>query len=389
MKPVVAIVTNTLGARSETFVKRHVETLNQGRTVALCRRIEGQTDLQKPLLLMAESGGSLAARGRSLVRTAWNQAKWGGVAYPSRAGEKAIVRFLGEQQVASVLAEFGPMGCVMQRAAATASVPLYVYYRGRDASALLARPGMRAAYARLFPEIAGVIAVSRYLLDNLAACGLRHANAHVIPSGVDTGAFRPGEKDPQLALSVGRFVRKKSPDLVVQAFAKIAADHPIRLEMIGDGPLLNDCKRLAASLGVSDRVRFLGAQPHEVVRARMAAARMLLQHSVVGADGDAEGLPSVIQEGMAAGAVVVATRHAGIPEAITSSRNGFLAAEGDVEGFAECMRRVLDDPAAADRAAENARIDAVQRFDYRLLYHRLEQIILPPTVASRPGKGRP
>ena len=73
----------------------------------------------------------------------------------------------------------------------------------------------------------------------------------------------------------------------------------------------------------------------------MASARMLLQHSVVGSDGDAEGLPSVIQEGMAAGAVVIATRHAGIPEAVTSGRNGFLANEGDVEGFAECLRQVL------------------------------------------------
>jgi glycosyltransferase involved in cell wall biosynthesis len=383
----VAVATNTLGACSETFVKRHIDQLNQGRTVVLCRRVEGSADLGKPFLVMGENGGAIAARGVGVLRAVWNRAKWGGIAYPSSAMDQAIARFLATQRVACVLAEFGPMGCIMQRAAAIAGAPLYVYFRGRDASALLARPGVRAAYTRLFPNVAGVIAVSRYLLDRLSASGFQHANSHVIPSGVDTDVFAPGEKDPHLVLSVGRFVPKKTPDLVVRAFAKVASEYPVRLEMIGDGPLLNPCKALAASLGVADRIRFLGAQPHEIVRERMSSARILLQHSVVGADGDAEGLPSVIQEGMAAGTVVVSTRHAGIPEAIMSGTNGFLAQEGDLAGFVQCLRQVLEYPAVADSAAARARKDAVQRFDSRSLMRRLEQIIQKPSDADEAAIG--
>lgn len=375
MNMTVAIATNTLGARSETFVTRHVDSLNGGRTVVVCRRIEGAPTGAKPVLMIGDRGEGLVERGRHLLRAVGNELCRGGLAIPSADVDRSIARFLREHQASSIVAEFGPIGCIMQRAAAIAQVPLYVYFRGRDATSLLRRRGVSRAYRRLFPQIAGVIAVSAFLLENLRAQGLCHHNSHVIPSGVDTDVFVPGAKDRNQLLSVGRFVPKKAPDLVIRAFAGIAPRFPVRLDMIGDGPLLESCRRLSESLGLGERVRFLGALPHDVVRERMTTAAMLLQHSITDAQGEAEGLPSVIQEGMSAGMVVISTRHAGIPEAIIPNVNGLLVDEGDLDGFADAIDLALANPELAGHWARQARADAIERFDCRILMRKLEEVI--------------
>jgi glycosyltransferase involved in cell wall biosynthesis len=59
--------------------------------------------------------------------------------------------------------------------------------------------------------------------------------------------------------------------------------------MIGDGPVLADCRRLASDLGIEDGVTFLGAQPPSVVREELRKARCLVQHSVEAASGDSRG----------------------------------------------------------------------------------------------------
>lgn len=372
----VAIATNTLGARSETFVHRHIEHLFGGRTVVVCRRTEGDSVSQKPTLVIGEQEKSLPLRGVRLIHAVWNQVRWGGIPMPTRETDNMIAQFLKEQRVSCILAEFGPLGCIVRRAANLAKVPLYVYFRGQDASSLLARPGVLEAYRRLMPDAAGVFTVSRFLVDNLRARGLSHVNTEILPSGVNTDLFVPGPKNPQQLLYVGRFVPKKSPELVVRAFASVAGRHSVRLEMIGEGPLLETCKSLARSLGVADRIDFSGAQPHEYVQRQMATAIILLQHSATDARGDTEGLPSVIQEAMSAGAVVVSTRHAGIPEAIESGVNGMLVDEGDLDAFANVIDGLLGDPHQAETLAIQARHDAIERFDCRRLTARLESILL-------------
>ena len=70
-------------------------------------------------------------------------------------------------------------------------IPVFCYFRGKDATEALRRPRRVSAYRKLFPQLAGVFAVSQFLLDRLAAVGLSHPNSFVIPSGVDIEAFQP------------------------------------------------------------------------------------------------------------------------------------------------------------------------------------------------------
>lgn len=372
----IAIVTNTLGAVSETFVRDHIVTLNQGDTVVICRRMEDAWTVRCPVLPIAlPPAGAVATIGRT-IRAVWNQSIWGGIALPDGETDNRMTEFLTTHRVRTILAEFGPAACIVQDAAARAGIPLYVYFLGRDASSLLRRAGVRRAYRRLFPTLAGVVSVSRFLVDQLAGHGFAHPNTHVIPSGVDTEYFQPSGKDPQSLLFIGRFVPKKAPHLIIRAFASALKDHPqARLRMIGDGPLLDKCRKLAETLGASGQIDFMGRQAHDVVRREESTSTILLQHSVTDAQGDTEGLPVCIQEAMASSMLVIATHHAGIPEAIRSGENGWLVEEHDIDGMTRAIVHALDNPEQSRLMAEQARRDAMARFDSRRLRLRLESIL--------------
>ena len=75
----------------------------------------------------------------------------------------------------------------------------------------------------------------------------------------------------------------------------------------------------------------LGLQPSNVVQQWMNRATVLAVPSVTASNGDCEGLPTVIQEGMAMGVPIVATRHAGNCEAITEGESGLTTEERDVD----------------------------------------------------------
>ena len=145
-------------------------------------------------------------------------------------------------------------------------IPVFTYWRGTDASKMLRSAQRVRSYKLMMPRLAGMFSVSQFLLDNLARHGIRHGNAHVVPSGVDIRRFTPAEKRPGSFLAVGRMVAKKPPQVTLRAFASAAATRDAHLTFIGDGPLLEECKALAQTLGVGDKGTFTGALPHDAVR---------------------------------------------------------------------------------------------------------------------------
>jgi glycosyltransferase involved in cell wall biosynthesis len=367
----VAVATGILGKATETGVRRHVAELFGGRTVVLCERREpGHVDTRPtfvqnpegvdPEFLLGKPVGSLRYRAPNV---------------PFGRRRRALEAFLKAHRVAAILGEFGHIGCNLAPVGQALGIPVITYFRGFDASKRLREPRIVRRYRAAMPRLAGVVAVSRFLLDNLAAHEVTHANSAVIPTGVDTRVFVPGPKDQHLVLAVGRIVAKKAPLITIDAFAAAARNLPHRLEIIGDGEMRGACEERARSLGLGDRIVFHGARDHAFVRERLARAAVFLQHSVTDAEGNAEGLPTAIQEAMASGAAVVATRHAGIPEAIEPGATGLLVEEHDVAGFAEAIGTVLADPELAARFGAQARVVAEERFEYRRLHARLEAMI--------------
>jgi glycosyltransferase involved in cell wall biosynthesis len=259
----------------------------------------------------------------------------------------AQCQFLRAEKIQAVLAEYGTSVVKIMEACCVEGVPLIVHFHGFDAYDTSVLENQRQAYARMFEVATGLIVRSRDMERQLVHLGALPGKIHRIPHTVDPALFTQGDpsQSPPHFLAVGRFVDKKAPYLTLLAFGEVFRRHPnARLTMIGDGPLLETCQRLACAFGIEKAVEFTGPLPQSEVAIRMRASRAFVQHSVRTSSGDCEGTPAAVVEAGATGIPVIATRHAGIPDIIEDNITGVLVDEGDVKGMAECMCRIAADP---------------------------------------------
>ncbi|NLV40901.1 MAG: glycosyltransferase [Candidatus Hydrogenedentes bacterium] len=142
-----------------------------------------------------------------------------------------------------------------------------------------------------------------------------------------------------LLVSAGALVDHKDHASLLRAFARVSGEFPgAWLVIAGGGKLRADLERLAAELGLADRVRFLGHRPD--------APRIIRAGDVYVSSSTSEGLGTSILEALASGTPVVATRAGGADEMVIPHRTGWLVPVGDPEALAnavaECLRRPED-----------------------------------------------
>jgi N-acetyl-alpha-D-glucosaminyl L-malate synthase BshA len=141
---------------------------------------------------------------------------------------------------------------------------------------------------------------------------------------------------------------------VVQIFARIAKQLPARLALIGDGPDRSTAEWLAHSLGIHDRIHFLGKQDR--VSELLPLADLMLMPSEM----ESFGLAAL--EGMACQTPAIATRVGGVPELITDGLDGLLFPIGDVDVMATASIALLNDPERHQAMRKAARKTAQDRF---------------------------
>lgn len=121
--------------------------------------------------------------------------------------------------------------------------------------------------------------------------------------------------------SLGRLTKVKGYDLAIMGLGDLYKQNPEmewHYHLIGDGPELENLKRLALSLGILDRISFEGRQPY------LTAMRMIKQADAVLMPGVMEGWPKVVVEAWIAGAIPICARAGLLPEIIKHFQNGFL-----------------------------------------------------------------
>jgi glycosyltransferase involved in cell wall biosynthesis len=190
---------------------------------------------------------------------------------------------------------------------------------------------------------------------------VRH-KIHVAYHGLALADFPyvPTGRPPARILAVGRLAADKGFDYLLRAAADLLRGGvALEVEILGDGPEGPALRALAATLGIADRVRFGGWVPFREVHRAMQQATVLVHPSA----GLGDGLPNVIREAMALGTPVVASRIAGIPEALDDGRCGVLVQTKDAAALAEGIARLLGDPALRLTFAERARRRTEELFD--------------------------
>src|SRR4051812_4317229 len=199
-----------------------------------------------------------------------------------------------------------------------------------------------------------------------------------IYNGIDLEQFAPALPDvrPRTVVGVGRLVEKKGFQHLVDAVALLRdRGRPACLELVGSGVEEQPLRARVRALGLDDLVTFHGPLTQAETRERVRAAAVLAAPCVVGADGNRDGLPTAILEGLALGTPVVATPVTGIPEAVVDGRTGLLVPEGDAEALADALDRLLGDPELRCRLAEAGRAHVEAHFDVRTNGKLLHDVI--------------
>jgi glycosyltransferase involved in cell wall biosynthesis len=288
-------------------------------------------------------------------------------ALPGRASQAALADWLSTHGVRAVLAQYGVCGAAVAPACRMAGVRLVVHFHGFDASRRSTLAKYASAYAEMFEEAAAVLAVSKPMSAQLLALGCPGPKIVYNPYGVQEQFFSiaPSFQDPVL-VSVGRFVEKKGPLTTLEAFRSAHARFPAaRLWMAGEGPLLQECRDMVSRYGMQASVFFPGVLRHDMVSAILQRGRAFVQHSVQASSGETEGTPVAILEAAAAGLPIIATRHAGIPEAVLDGVSGLLVDEGDVDAMADAMCRMLESPSLARQLGEAGRLHMRAHYDMK------------------------
>jgi len=289
-------------------------------------------------------------------------------------------------QLNLIHAHFGPDGIYAMALAKQLNIPLIVTYHGFDATisyAELWRKRKPSVYQFLLKEhvlkeqAAKFIAVSKFLEKKLIERGYPKDKIIQHYIGVDTAKFVPRYTPPdeRYIFCVARHTGKKGLDVLLKAFSKIAKKYPsVSLVQVGNGTMTAELYSLVERLGIKDRVRFLGAQPHKKVLELMRQAEIFALPSQTAKDGDSEALGIVFNEASACGIPIVATWHGGIPEAVLDGETGFLIPEKDVNSLSEKLDALLADRALGERMGKQGRDYVCEIFDIRKQTTKLELI---------------
>jgi len=213
----------------------------------------------------------------------------------------------------------------------------------------------------------GVTAISSYLRDqtvkqfgvtrpievipNFVNCDLYMPLAPAVRAEGRARYAKPGEK---ILLHLSNFRPVKRVTDVVEIFARVAAEMPAQLLLVGDGPDRSNAEYLVHAKGLAGRVHFLGKQNE--VHALLPLADLLLMPSQLEAFG------LVALEAGACCVPTIATNAGGVPELIEDGVNGLLCPVGDVEGMARGAIELLSDANLSRAMAAAGRQIAQQRF---------------------------
>ena len=235
-------------------------------------------------------------------------------------------------------------------------LPVVVTSRGTDVSLIPQYPLPRRLIQGAIRGAAALVTVSAALKTALVALGAPDQKVTVLRNGVDTSLFRPAaDRDSIRAslglkrktlVSVGLLIDRKGHHRTIEAMSHLP-EH--ELLIAGEGPERARLTALIEKLGLTDRVRLLGARPHDTLPALYSAADASVLAS------SREGWANVLLESMACGTPVVASNIWGNPEVVQTRDAGLIAPENTPEGIAATVRALfspLPDRAATRRYAE-------------------------------------
>ncbi len=190
-------------------------------------------------------------------------------------------------------------------------------------------------------------------------------------------------------LQVCRFMPKKGLDVTLHAVSRLKAHGvPLHLTLAGDGPDWPRLTALVGELGLQGEVTFAGFLSTNALERLYIEHDLFVHPSRTTVSGDREGIPNSLLEAMSFGLPVVATRHSGIPEAVTDGASGLLIDQAEPEAMANAIWQLLQNAKQYAQLSEGARHIVCDRFSTDKSVENLERVYAEAIDARPlPAKG--
>jgi glycosyltransferase involved in cell wall biosynthesis len=195
----------------------------------------------------------------------------------------------------------------------------------------------------------------------------------IVPNGVEIDNAQPwtGSGSDQLhVVTIGAIGYRKGQFDIVKAAAELA-DTRVRFVLAGPpetADIDRDIHALVDSLGVADKVEFVGPVGREEKWRRLAAADVFLLPSY------GENMPNGILEAMAASLPIITSPVGAVPEMLEDGQGALFVACGDVEGLAAAVRRLAGDAKLRARMAARNRSDCEARFAFERIAEQFDRL---------------
>ena len=273
--------------------------------------------------------------------------------------------------------------------------PWIVSFHGVDVAKDIDKPEHLAQLRQVFASAQLVLARSQSLLNRLSELGcpedkLRLNRTPIPFDSVPSSVRQPPTNDEWVFVQACRLIAKKGILTTLKALQQVVKTHPhIKYILCGEGPMVDKIRQEITARGLDKNVELRGWLDQRSLLAQYEKAHAFFHPSELTQGQDQEGIPNSMLEAMATGLPVVATRHGGIPEAVTHDFDGLLVGERSPNELASAILRLIEEPGLLSKLSCNAATSVREQFGAPSQIARLEDHYFEAITRAQPTEAVP